>query len=303
MICYVVLHYKNIEETKKCITSLHETANDTSRFIIVDNGSGDGSGALLDEMYRNDIQCDVLLLPENVGFSKGNNAGYKLAKEKYDPAFIVIANNDVVFYQSDFEAKIEQIYHRTQFYVLGPDIYIPRHKDHQSPLFKNGITVEELEKEIQEYKYYRENPKKFEKRLRIHAFKDMLCSKSQLINKVYGTIRGKDSLDYRQEYEDVGLQGSCLIFSSQFIKSEIKAFDPEPFLYEEEVFLFYRCKEKGYKMMYSPEIGIRHEEGASFNHGKKTSVEKKKFMLLHHVKAREELLDYLKDISLRNTHK
>lgn len=293
MICYVILHYKNISDTVKCIASLHETASNTSRFIIVDNGSGDGSGEQLDEKYRSDPQCEIILLPENIGFSKGNNAGYKFATENFDPDYIVITNNDVVFYQSDFETKITRIFERTQFYVLGPDIYIPRHKDHQSPLFRTGITIEELKKEIEEYSYYLSNPKKFEKRLRLHAFKNMLCSKSKLINKIYGQLRGKESLDYRKEYECVGLQGSCLVFSRRFIENEEKAFEPEPFLYEEEAFLFYRCQRKGYKMVYSPEIGIKHEEGASFNNGNKSHGEKIRFMLEHHVKAREELMEFL----------
>lgn len=293
MICYVILHYKNIDETEKCIKSLMKTASENSSFVVVDNGSGDDSGDKLKEDFASLPRCEFLLLPTNIGFSKGNNAGYKLAKEKYDPDFIVVANNDVVFYQGDFEEKIGLIFARTRFHVLGPDIYIPRHKDHQSPLFQRGITVEELKREIEEYKYYRDHPYKFENRLRVHALKNMLCSKSRLINLVYGKVRGKDCLDYRKEYENVGLQGSCLIFSRPFIKNEDKAFEPEPFLYEEEVLLFYRCQQNGYKMVYSPEIGIRHEEGASFNYGEKTNIEKIKFMLEHHVKGREVLLKYM----------
>lgn len=30
-----------------------------------------------------------------------------------------------------------QIYKETHFDILGPDIYVPRHGDHQSPMFKN----------------------------------------------------------------------------------------------------------------------------------------------------------------------
>ena len=103
-----------------------------------------------------------------------------------------------------------------------------------------------------------------------------------------------DILDYRKRYIDVGLQGACLIMSRDFICNENKAFDPEPFLYEEEVFLFYRCKKKGYRMVYDPSIAIRHEEAASFSNMKKNKLEKIGFMLDHHVKARKMLLDYLK---------
>lgn len=120
------------------------------------------------------------------------------------------------------------------------------------------------------------------------------CSKSKWINHLYSKLRGKDILDYRKRYIDVGLQGACLIMSRDFICNENKAFDPEPFLYEEEVFLFYRCKKKGYRMVYDPSIAIRHEEAASFSNMKKNKLEKIGFMLDHHVKARKMLLDYLK---------
>lgn len=292
-ISYVILHYKNLNDTIKCIESLLRTTNNDSNLIVVDNGSGDGSGEKLKKKYQDMPQIKVLLLENNVGFSKGNNAGYIYVKKNYDSDFIVVTNNDVVFYQKNFEETIKKIYAQSQFYVLGPDVYIPRYKDHQNPLFKTPINKQQLINEIKEYKYYRKNPLKFEKRLKIHALKNRLCSKYKVINFLYSTLRGKDVLDYKKRYENVGLQGSCLIFSKKFIMKEDKAFEPEPFLYEEETFLFYRCQKKSYKMVYDPSIAIRHEEAASFTNANKDNIQRLKFMLNHHVKAREELLKYL----------
>ena len=292
-ISYVILHYKNLNDTIKCIESLLRTTNNDSNLIVVDNGSGDGSGEKLKKKYQDMPKIKVLLLENNVGFSKGNNAGYIYVKKNYDSDFIVVTNNDVVFYQKNFEETIKKIYAQSQFYVLGPDVYIPRHKDHQNPLFKTPINKQQLINEIKEYKYYRKNPLKFEKRLKIHALKNRLCSKYKVINFLYSTLRGKDVLDYKKRYENVGLQGSCLIFSKKFIMKEDKAFEPEPFLYEEETFLFYRCQKKSYKMVYDPSIAIRHEEEASFTNANKDNIQRLKFMLNHHVKAREELLKYL----------
>lgn len=298
MICYVILHYKNIKETIKCIESLIHTMANNSEIVIVDNGSGDGSGEKLEKLYKDEPQCHVLILHKNCGFSRGNNEGFQYAKLHFNPDFIVVTNNDVVFCQKNFEKRIKQIYTETKFDVLGPDIYVPRHGDHQSPLFKNAISVSELQDELKEYKYYKEYPLKFNRRLKLHALKNMLCTKSRIVNMVYSKIRGKDILDYRKRYINVGLQGACLIFSQKFISNEDKAFDPEPFLYEEEVFLFYRCKRKGYKMVYDPSVSIRHEEAASFSNLKKNKLDRLIFMLEHHVKAREMLMKYLKNMNI-----
>lgn len=295
IISYVILHYKNINDTVKCIESLLKNSSEDSQLIVVDNGSNDNSGEKLKDKYIGYNRVKVLLLPSNLGFSKGNNIGYDYARKNRKTDFIVVTNNDVVFYQKDFEDNIKRIYKETKFDVLGPDVYIPRHKDHQNPLFKSPIDIQQLKKEIEEYKFYQHNPDKFEIRLKLHAIKNMLCSKFKFVNCVYNKLRGKDVLDYKKRYENVGLQGSCLIFSRHFIEQEEKAFDPEPFLYGEEIFLFYRCKNKNFKMVYDPQIAIRHEEAASFANANKDNGQRLKFMLEHHVKAREMLLRYLID--------
>lgn len=292
--CYVILHYKNSKDTIKCVESILTTASPDSEIIIVDNGSGDHSGERMQERYSTISRIHILILEQNLGFSRGNNTGYQYARETFAPDYIIVTNNDVVFTQNDFEDRVNQIYRETRFDVLGPDIYVPRHGDHQSPLFQTAITIPALEKEIAEYQYYKAHPRRFNNRLRIHAFKNMLCSKSRIINAVYAHLRGKEVLDYRQRYIDVGLQGACIIYSRRFIDQEGKAFDPEPFLYEEEVFLFCRCQSKGYKMVYDPSITIRHEEAASFSNMSKDRQKRLEFMLEHHVKARQELLEYLK---------
>ena len=56
---YIILHYKNIGETRKCIESLVNTADESSVFLIVDNGSGDNSGEELKNEYSNLKQCEV----------------------------------------------------------------------------------------------------------------------------------------------------------------------------------------------------------------------------------------------------
>ena len=107
MICYLILHYKNIDETEKCINSILNITQDGS-IVVVDNGSGNHTGEMLQKKYQDNPRIKVLLLRKNVGFSKGNNYGYEWIKHNLDVKFIVVTNNDVVFNQSDFETRISR---------------------------------------------------------------------------------------------------------------------------------------------------------------------------------------------------
>lgn len=96
--------------------------------------------------------------------------------------------------------------------------------------FKKGITIQELSKELDEYKEYEKNPSRFKNRLRLHWLKNRLVSKNAAARKLYSIIRKKDDIDYRKEYENVGLQGSCIIISQKSIfKMKIRCLNQRPF--------------------------------------------------------------------------
>ena len=71
---FVVLHYKNIEETIKCINSILKFKEKLS-IVVIDNGSCDGSGQYLKKLYS-DTLVDFIILNEKKGFSEANNIGY-----------------------------------------------------------------------------------------------------------------------------------------------------------------------------------------------------------------------------------
>ena len=86
MVCYIILHFQVEEETVNCVNQLKQIDGE-HRIIIVDNCSPNGSGKKLSERYKNDSNIDVILHDKNDGFARGNNAGCKYAKEKYNPDF------------------------------------------------------------------------------------------------------------------------------------------------------------------------------------------------------------------------
>lgn len=66
-------------------------------------------------------------------------------------------------------------------------------------------------------------------------------------------------------HEDVVLHGCCLVFSPVYIENYQEAFNPKTFLYKEEELLYLRCKNRGLKTIYNPDLFIKHLEDASTN--------------------------------------
>ena len=59
MICYVILHYQAIEETKKCIKAIEKNTTSDYKVIIVDNASPNKSGMIL---KKNMLKIIILIL-------------------------------------------------------------------------------------------------------------------------------------------------------------------------------------------------------------------------------------------------
>jgi len=86
----IVLCWNNIEYTKTCIESIKEmTKREMYQFVVVDNGSTDGTFVYL--LSALDSEKHVIVRnPVNRGFSAGNNQGLKVAEGEY----VLLLNND-----------------------------------------------------------------------------------------------------------------------------------------------------------------------------------------------------------------
>src|SRR3989339_1550255 len=90
-ISIIILHWKNIVKTTKCLDSIK--ASDlgalTREIIVVDNGSGDDIAAILKDRYP-----EVILISseKNLGMGGGNNLGIRKARGE----FLCVLNDDIV---------------------------------------------------------------------------------------------------------------------------------------------------------------------------------------------------------------
>lgn len=270
MICFVILHYMAIDETVKCISSIKKKICEEKKIIIVDNNSSNNTGKLLNQIYSEDKEVEVIINKNNEGFAKGNNLGYAYAKEKYNPQFIFILNNDIEIIQDNFMSIVRTIYQEEKFYVLGPDVFSDTYRIHQSPKRLKHFTKEEvrslylkLQKENTDHIYFK--------------LKCMIKKIKWLRGKIYRYRNQQLKMDYSIKYYNVPIHGSFLIFSELYITKEDNAFYPATFFYYETEILDFLCNKKNYKVLYDPKIKVLHHQNTSTDLVYRKIIDKTKF--------------------------
>lgn len=256
IISIVILHYNDFELTRNYVYELEKQdwAEFEYHIIIVDNASPDGSGSELYTYFKGKDNVDVILSKINMGFARGNNLGIKKAVNEFNSDLVIVSNNDIQIPDTNFMKKLDELYKKTNFDVMGPDIYSIRRKFHQSPIRKRYMSVDEIND------YYIKN----KKMLKIMGVIDVL-KVYNFISFVKGKVKGgpKDSDNYKEYQDGVVLQGAFFVLAKSYLKAYPDGLYPKTFLYMEEDILNYRIRKKGLKELYIPELQVLHYEGAS----------------------------------------
>ena len=146
---FVILHYLTYQDTDECIESIMQNVDyEDYNIVVVDNGSPNNSMELLQKKYGQHNKVFLIKNNENLGFAKGNNLGFKYAKEELHADFIILINNDTLIEQSDFISLIINKYSNVKFHILGPDILSTQDGLHQNPQRKRGFDESEIRREV-----------------------------------------------------------------------------------------------------------------------------------------------------------
>lgn len=278
---FVILHYLTMEDTIDCIESIRDKCrNFQYRIIVVDNASPNNSGRKLEKKYKDDSDIKVVVNRENVGFARGNNIGFKIAKEDKSD-FIILCNNDTKLLQDNFLKLIVDEYENSLFAVLGPKILLKDNSVNDVNLLipsKKSIKKEILYTKLDYI-------------LNLFFIKNIL-------NKIKRDEE-KINKDYQQaliRYEDgIVLHGCFYIFSKQYIDM-FDGLDDRTYMYGEEVLLFIRLKRNNLKSVYNPDIEILHKEDSSTNaYCDKNNRKKQLFKRKNALKSLKIILEDLKD--------
>jgi GT2 family glycosyltransferase len=92
LVSVIVVNWNGIQFIDQCLESLRNQTWKNLEFVLVDNGSTDGSRESLQSWAERLPNAQAILLPTNTGFCRGNNIGF--AKARGD--WIALLNSDAV---------------------------------------------------------------------------------------------------------------------------------------------------------------------------------------------------------------
>lgn len=283
---FVILHYIVAQDTRECVESILSNikSNDID-IVVVDNGSPNQSGEELRKMYDIHSNVHVLLNQTNQGFAKGNNIGYRFAKDRLHSDFIVLINNDTIIRQQDFLERVVSKYEQTGFAVMGPDIISIKDQGHQNPHRRTGVGEKELHLNIIF--------------LRILLAFNVVRLDGLIYSLGEWVLKPRKDIDYTLEQCDVQVHGSCLILSPKFIEV-FEGLCDKTFLYMEEDILFFQLRQKEMMSLYSPDVRIYHKEDAATNAMQHHDFQKRRFKYKNMLKSAYVLLDMMHDNEMKD---
>jgi GT2 family glycosyltransferase len=285
---FVVLHYQTIDDTKACIKSIVDKI-DTDDYIItiVDNGSPNKTGSLLQNEFAGEKKIKVIINDKNLGFAKGLNSGIEYLRKLRDFDFIALVNNDTEIIGNNWYSKIVEKYNEYKFHILGPDIISLDGENHSNPVERQLNNIEDLNKLI-----------KYKKRMLLSNYLFIDSTIRFIKEYIKKTINYKSRIQKKIPHDviDVQLQGSCFILSKLFFEKRNGLYS-NTFLYFEEAILRYFADVDNMKMMYTPDIVILHKEGGSTNYDYKNIRSRRIFYLKHSLNSCLELKKIMDDAS------
>lgn len=269
-IAYVILHYNAFEMTCQCIDCLLELATGGTQIIVVDNNSSNDSGSLLKRKYECCENVHIIINDKNEGFAKGNNLGYKYAKDVVCADMIVVMNNDILIHQKDFEYRLLNYEWQKEVALIAPKI-INRQGHNQNPRSLKRISSYKKIRSLLVYSIY--------------YFLFQFNVFYPIGMKLYNRKRNKKHvvpIEKEHKICDVIPHGSCIIYSSTYVSLFDYAFVPITFFYGEEDILFDFVKLNKLTTLYDDSFVVYHMEKVAT----KTVSENERNRLLFQTKNR-----------------
>ncbi len=232
----IIVNFRTYELTKQTINSILSKKHSINyEIILVDNASNDNSIEKIEQGFKEKINKNLVKIiknDQNLGFSKANNIGIKIAKGEY----ILTLNSDTVIVEDCLDRCIEHIKKNSNIGALGCKVLLPDGKLDKP--CKRGFPTPKAS-----LFYMLKLDKLFPNKRKFGEYNLTYLSEND-INEV-------DSL-----------VGAFMIIPRTVI-DEVGMFDEDFFMYGEDIDWCYRIKQVGYKIIYYPKSEIIHYKGSS----------------------------------------
>lgn len=227
-----VVNWNTREELRRCLTALETaTAGLHAGIVVVDNASPDGSAAMVAEEFPGVI---LIANAHNEGFGAGVNAALRAA-----PAdFYLVLNPDVEVASGVIEQMAGFLESRREAAAVSPLLLGEDRQPHAH--------------------FYR----RFPSLSQMVLFWTLLGVYSQRIPRLRRKLFEHDLRGSGPTAVDQ-LPGAALLIRDDAL-SEIGLFDPDFFIWWEDVDWCYRARKAGYELYVLPELHMQHVGGASF---------------------------------------
>ncbi len=226
----IIVNYNVKEFLLNSLDSIRKAAQNISiEIIVVDNSSDDGSIEALKDKYP-----DVILIEnkKNVGFGRANNQALEIAKGKY----FLLLNPDTIVREDTFEKMISFFETHPQAGIAGCKVLNP------------DATLQ--------LACRRGFPGPWTSFTKVMGLSS-LFPKSKLFARYNLTY-----LNENETYEVDAVSGAFLMLKKEAYE-KIGGFDPQFFMYGEDLDLCYRIQKAGFKVFYFHETEIIHYKGES----------------------------------------
>lgn len=242
----IIVNYNSSFWLKKTLDSIYEYYVPYSKYSIivtvVDNASSDNSIGILEQSYQ---QVNLIKSNKNVGFSAGNN----LALKKSNANYIMLLNSDTELTEKskDIDSLIDMLEKDDSIGMITPKL-----------LLSDGKTDKAC---------HRGEPSILDCFLYFAGFEKIFpnikfFTHYHLLDKNFNTIHQVDAIT-----------GACMITKLKYFK-DVDFFDERFFMYSEDMDLCRKYREKGYKILFNPNVEIIHHKYKSGLKSKNKKVSK-----------------------------
>jgi len=226
----IVISYNTKEFLKKCIDDIQAYSEGISKeIIVVDNNSQDGSSTMIKDNFPS---VKLIENKVNYGFARANIQGFKIAQgQKY----ILLINSDAFVQKTTIPDTIKFIEEHKEYGILG-------------------CRIVNLNGALQPSARFFPTPWK------------LFVSNVGLDNKFPGIKFFKSMDDMRWAHDAVREADwipGCYFLIRKTVIDDVGFFDPDYYLYYEEIDFCLRAKRKGWKVVFYPWAEVLHLGGES----------------------------------------